>query len=71
MKAFVSSCVGSVLLLVTAATLGLAVRGVDFATLVRDMGRANLPLLIGLSVPSRSVGRARRTCKPLPPSCGR
>lgn len=36
---------------VTAATLALALRGVDFSTLVRDMGRANLPLLIGLSVP--------------------
>jgi uncharacterized protein (TIRG00374 family) len=37
--------------LVTAGTLGLALRGVDFSTLLRDMGRANLPLLIGLSVP--------------------
>lgn len=36
---------------VTAATLWLAARGVDFATLLRDMGRANLPLLIGLSLP--------------------
>jgi hypothetical protein len=36
---------------VTVATLALALRGVDFATLVRDLGRANLPLLIGLSVP--------------------
>jgi uncharacterized protein (TIRG00374 family) len=36
---------------VTVGTLALALRGVDFSTLVRDMGRANLPLLIGLSVP--------------------
>ena len=37
---------------VTVATLALALRDVDFATLVRDMSRANLPLLIGLSVPA-------------------
>jgi hypothetical protein len=36
---------------VTVATLALALRDVDFATLLRDLGRANLPLLIGLSVP--------------------
>lgn len=36
---------------VTIATLALALRDVDFATLLRDLGRANLPLLIGLSVP--------------------
>jgi uncharacterized protein (TIRG00374 family) len=36
---------------VTVATLALAARGVDFATLLRDMGRADLWLLIGLSVP--------------------
>jgi len=37
---------------VTIATLGLALRGVDFATLGRDLARANLVLLIGLSVPA-------------------
>lgn len=37
---------------VTVATLGLALRDVDFATLGRDLARANLPLLIGLSVPA-------------------
>ncbi len=36
---------------VTVGTLALALRGVDFSTLVRDMGRANLPLLLGLSIP--------------------
>lgn len=36
---------------VTIATLGLAVRGVDFATLLRDLSRANLVLLFALSVP--------------------
>jgi uncharacterized membrane protein YbhN (UPF0104 family) len=36
---------------ITAATLALAVRGVDFGTLVRDVSRVNLPLLIGLSFP--------------------
>lgn len=36
---------------ITAATLALALRDVDFATLVRDMSRADLRLLIGLSVP--------------------
>lgn len=38
-------------LAVTAGTLWLALRGVDFRILVRDMGRANLWLLFGLSVP--------------------
>jgi len=37
---------------VTVATLALAVRDVDYGTLLRDLGRANLPLLIGLSVPA-------------------
>jgi uncharacterized protein (TIRG00374 family) len=37
---------------VTIATLALALRGVDFATLGRDLARANLLLLIGLSVPA-------------------
>lgn len=36
---------------ITVATLALAARGVDFRTLVRDMARADLPLLIGLSFP--------------------
>jgi uncharacterized protein (TIRG00374 family) len=36
---------------VTIATLALALRDVDFPTLVRDMARANLPMLIVLSVP--------------------
>jgi len=36
---------------VTVATLALALRDVDFATLVRDLARANLPMLIVLSVP--------------------
>ena len=36
---------------ITAATLTLAARGVDFRTLLNDLSRANLPLLIGLSVP--------------------
>ncbi len=37
---------------VTIATLGLALRGVDFATLLRDLSRANIALLIVLSVPA-------------------
>ncbi len=36
---------------ITAATLSLAARGVDFRTLLQDLSRANLPLLLGLSVP--------------------
>ena len=36
---------------ITAATLALAARGVDFRTLLRDMSRADLPLLLGLSFP--------------------
>jgi uncharacterized protein (TIRG00374 family) len=36
---------------VTIATLALAVRDVDFATLLRDLSRANLLLLVSLSVP--------------------
>lgn len=36
---------------VTIGTLALALRGVNFSTLVRDMGRADLGLLLGLSIP--------------------
>jgi uncharacterized protein (TIRG00374 family) len=36
---------------VTVGTLALALRGVDFSTLMRDMGRADLGLLLGLSIP--------------------
>jgi hypothetical protein len=36
---------------VTLATLWLALRGVDFRILARDMARANLALLFGLSIP--------------------
>lgn len=36
---------------ITAATLMLAARGVDFRTLLHDLSRANLLLLVGLSVP--------------------
>ncbi len=36
---------------ITLATLTLAARGVDSRTLLHDLSRANLPLLIGLSVP--------------------
>lgn len=36
---------------VTVGTLALALRGVDFSTLIRDMGRADLALLLGLSIP--------------------
>lgn len=36
---------------ITLATLSLAARGVEFPMLMRDLSRANLPLLIGLSVP--------------------
>lgn len=36
---------------ITAATLMLAARGVDFRTLLHDLSRADLPLLVGLSVP--------------------
>ena len=36
---------------ITAATLTLAARGVDFRTLLHDLSRANLPLLVVLSVP--------------------
>lgn len=37
---------------ITAVTLWLALRGIDFAVLGRDLARANLPLVIGISVPS-------------------
>ena len=36
---------------ITFATLSLAARGVDVHTLLHDLSRANLPLLIGLSTP--------------------
>jgi uncharacterized protein (TIRG00374 family) len=36
---------------ITVATLWLALRGVDLRQLLREMGRANLPLLLGLSFP--------------------
>jgi len=36
---------------ITFATLSLAARGVDVRTLMHDLSRANLPLLIGLSAP--------------------
>lgn len=38
-------------IVITVATLALAARGVDFRMLLRDMSRADLPLLIGLSFP--------------------
>lgn len=37
---------------ITAVTLWLALRGIDLAVLARDLSRADLPLVIGLSVPS-------------------
>ena len=39
-------------LAITAATLWLALRGVDPRALARDLARANLPLLVGVSVPA-------------------
>ena len=36
---------------ITAATLALAVRGVEFRALLHDLSRANLTLLVGVSVP--------------------
>jgi len=36
---------------ITVATLMLAARGVDFHTLLHDLSRADLPLLVGLSAP--------------------
>ena len=48
---------------VTVATLALALRDVSFADVARDMGRASLPWLIGLGVPTQIAGiwiRARR-----------
>lgn len=40
---------------VTIGTLGLALRGVDFSTLLRDVGRADLGLLLGLSIPVHAL----------------
>jgi len=40
---------------ITAVTVWLALRGIDAATLGRDLARANLPLAVGLSVPSYVV----------------
>lgn len=37
---------------ITALTVWLALRGIDPATLARDLARANLPLAVGVSVPS-------------------
>lgn len=37
---------------ITVVTLWLALRGVDLAALARDLARANLPLVLGLSVPA-------------------
>lgn len=37
---------------ITAVTLWLALRGIDPAVLARDLARADLPLVIGISVPS-------------------
>ncbi len=40
---------------ITAATLALAARGVDFRTLLHDLSRADLPLLVGSLVPDPSA----------------
>jgi uncharacterized protein (TIRG00374 family) len=40
---------------ITAVTVWLALRDVDFATLGRDLARANLPLLVGVAVPANLV----------------
>jgi uncharacterized protein (TIRG00374 family) len=40
---------------ITVVTVWLALRGVDFHTLVHDLARANLPLVIGISVPAYVV----------------
>jgi uncharacterized protein (TIRG00374 family) len=40
---------------VTVGTLGLALRGVDFSTLLRDLRRADLLLLLGLSIPIHAL----------------
>lgn len=48
---------------VTAATLWLAFRGVDFRVLTRDFARANLVMLVGLSVPLYALQYAIRALR--------